>query len=173
MLRGDHVTLRPLERRHLAATRAWANDSELARLMDRARPVGEGEHEAWFAALQGREDCAYFAIEANADGRHLGNVWLWAIDPRHRKAEVRIVLGADDAQGRGLGAESLLLVSDHAFGTLGLHKLYAYVLGFNDRARRAFEKAGFVVEGVLKADRRTMDGWTDVYLLGKLAEEET
>lgn len=172
MIRGEIVSLHPLERRHLEATRAWANDPALARLLGRARPVSEAEHEQWFAALGERRDCAYFAVEANADGRHLGNVWLWEIDPRHRKAEVRIVLGEADAQGRGLGSEALRLISDHAFGPLGLHKIYSHVLGFNPRARRAFEKAGFAVEGVLKADRWTGSGWTDVFLLGKLASEE-
>ena len=60
---------------HLALTRAWANDAELARLMDRAQPVSEDEHDAWFAALHGREDCR---ISPSSSGAvHVGNVWLW------------------------------------------------------------------------------------------------
>jgi RimJ/RimL family protein N-acetyltransferase len=45
--------------------------------------------------------------------------------------------------------------------------VYAYVLGFNDRARRAFEKAGFTLETVLKGDRLTEQGPVDVYLFGR------
>ena len=161
------VTLVPLGEAHLVLTRAWANDAELARLMDRAKPVSEDEHRAWFAALQGREDCRYFAVVEGAV--HVGNVWLWAIDTRHRKAEVRIVIGDAGARGRGVGTRALDLVSRHAFERLGLHRVYAYVLALNPRARRAFEKAGFALEGTLRDDRRVADGYVDSYLLSRLA----
>ena len=42
----------------------------------------------------------------------------------------------------------------YAFEQLGLHRVYAYVLAFNPPARRAFEKAGFALEGTLRDDRR-------------------
>src|ERR1043165_4092069 len=60
MMTGHSIVLSPLERRHLEATRAWANDPELMRLLDRARPVSDEEHEKWFSELQGRADCVYF-----------------------------------------------------------------------------------------------------------------
>jgi RimJ/RimL family protein N-acetyltransferase len=168
MMAGQAVVLRPLERRHLQATRAWANDPELMRLMDRAHPVSEIEHESWFAALRERKDVAYFAIETAEDSRHIGNVWLWNIDWRHRRAELRIVIGAGEHHGRGAGSEAISLLCGHAFERLNLHRVYAYVLGINPRARRAFEKAGFALEGTLREDRWVDDAYTDVYLLGKL-----
>jgi RimJ/RimL family protein N-acetyltransferase len=167
-LRGSAVTLRPLERRHLEKTRAWANDPELMRLLDRARPVSEAEHEEWFARIGERADCAYFAIETRDGGAHVGNVWLWDIDARHRRAELRIVIGERAHTGRGAGTEAINALCGYAFGHLNLHRVYAYVLAFNPRARRAFEKAGFILEGTLREDRRADEGYTDVYLLGKL-----
>ena len=163
----DAVSLVPLDRVHLERTRAWANDAEILRLMDRARIVSPDEHEGWFAALAGRRDCLYFAIEAGA--RHVGNVWLAAVDARHRKAEVRIVVGELDAREQGVGSRALELVSEHAFEQLNLHRVYAYVLATNPRGRRAFEKAGFVLEGTLKEDRWSEGGFVDVYLLSRLA----
>ena len=41
MTGGGRIALVPLARRHAARTRAWANDRDLMRLMDRVRPVGE------------------------------------------------------------------------------------------------------------------------------------
>lgn len=169
MTRGTNVHLGPLDRRHLDATRAWANDPGLAHLLDRAWPVSDSEHDAWVARLAGRRDCLYFAVETNDDSRHIGNVWLWDIDWRHRRAEVRIVIGSQGADGRGLGTEAIDLVSRFAFERLNLHKLYAHVLGHNPRARRAFEKAGFDIEGTLKADRWTGDRYVDVHLLARQA----
>ena len=36
---------------------------------------------------------------------------------------------------------------DHAFGTLGLHRIALYVFEFNERAIRAYTRCGFVIEG--------------------------
>lgn len=167
MLQGQNVRLCAFERRHLEATRKWANDPALMRLLDRAWPVSDAEHEQWFARITGRRDCAYFAVEAVETGEHVGNVWLWEIDWRHRRAELRIVLGDPTLAGRGFGTESIDLLARFAFERLNLHKLVAYVLGVNPRARRAFEKAAFELEGTLKADRWVDDRYADVQILGR------
>lgn len=165
MVAGELVVLRPFDRPHLERTRAWVNDPEISRLLDRARPVSDVDHERWFEALRGADDQLYFGVHTRADDRHVGNVWLWGIDWRHRKAEVRVLLAEP---GHGLGTEAIRLLAGHAFERLNLHKLYAYVLAPNRRAQRAFEKAGFSVEGVLKEDRWAGSGYCDVHLLGRL-----
>src|SRR5882672_2779485 len=93
MSSGTRVKLVPLAHTHLPRTRAWANDPELMRLMNREHPVAEDEHAAWFESLGRRNDCVYFAIETTEGSEHVGNVWLWAIDAQNRKAELRIVIG--------------------------------------------------------------------------------
>ena len=170
MARGSRVNLVALDRPHLARTRDWANDPEIARLMNRAKPVSPAEHEAWFDAIRSRGDCAFFAIETADAGAHVGNVWLWDIDARHRKAELRVVVGESAARNRGAGAEAIDLLCRHGFGELGLHRIYAYVLAINPRARRAFERAGFVLEGTLRDDRWTGDAFTDTHVLARLAD---
>jgi RimJ/RimL family protein N-acetyltransferase len=170
IVHGRAVTLRPFDRCHAEQARQWANDPELARLLDRARPITDIEHERWFAAQHGRDDCVYFALESRAEEQHVGLIWLWDIDARHRKAEVRIVIGAGDGVGRGLGSEALCLLADYARARLNLRRLYAHVLGTNLRARRAFEKAGFAIEGLLRQDRWVDDRYADVWLLGKLLD---
>jgi RimJ/RimL family protein N-acetyltransferase len=168
ILRGQAVTLCPFDRRHAEQARAWANDPELARLLDRARPVADAEHERWFADLHSRVDAVYFALESRPEERHVGFIWLWSIDPRHRKAEVRIVIGAAEGLGRGLGSEALDLLANYARERLNLRRLYSYVLATNTRARRAFERAGFALEGQLRQDRWVDDRYVDVLLLGKI-----
>ena len=163
---GKRVCLCPLGRSHVTNTFEWANNSDLGRTMDRARPVSEFEHEEWFKRLVTRQDCMYWAIE-NLEGReHIGNVWLWDIDSGHRRAEVRVVLGR--SRGQGMGSEAIGLVTQHAFRRLNRHKLYADVLSVNPRGVRAFEQAGFVVEGVLKSDRWVDKLYVDVHLLERV-----
>jgi diamine N-acetyltransferase len=161
------VHLVSLDRQHLDRTRDWANDPHLMMLMGRANHVSMAEHERWFAALPSRDDCSYFAIEI-ADGQHVGNVWLWAIDRRHRKAELRIVIGDPAARARGVGSDAIDALCRHAFDDLGLHRIYAYVLAMNPAARRAFERAGFRLEGTLQDDRWTGDRFVDAYVLARV-----
>ena len=168
MISGRLVHLVALDRAHLDRTRQWANDEELCRLLDRARPVSDKEHEEWFTSLSGRSDRVYFAIETDGERRHVGNVWLWDIDPRHRKAELRIMIGEPSAMGRGAGTEAIDLACRYAFERLNLHRVYAYVLEINPRARRAFEKAGFVLEGTLRQERWFGDKYVDAFVLGRL-----
>jgi RimJ/RimL family protein N-acetyltransferase len=163
------VSLRPFERRHLTRTLEWTNDPEFAKLMDRPRSIEPDEHERWFAALAGRDDTTFFAIELEPGQQHVGNVWLAEIDRRHGKAELRVIIGERHRLGHGVGSQALDLAARHAFDALHLHRVYAYVLAINPRARRAFEKAGFVVEGVLRDDRRAGDEYTDVFVLGRIA----
>jgi RimJ/RimL family protein N-acetyltransferase len=137
--------------------------------MDRARPVSEPEHDAWFESVLRRQDCIYFAIEDAGSSRHVGNVWLWDIDERHRKAEIRIVLGEASARGRGCGREAIDLLCRYGFERLNLHRIYAYVLALNPAGRRAFEKAGFALEGTLREERWAGDRFIDVHLLARLA----
>lgn len=158
------VALVPFGRQHLAHTLQWTNDPELARLLDRHDTVTAEEHERWFVSLSSREDTIFFAIED--DARHVGNVWLADISSRHRKAEVRIVL-APDAVNRGCGSRAIELIAAQAFGHMNLHRLYAFVLAFNPRARRAFEKAGFTLEGTLREDRFDGARFVDAVVLGR------
>jgi RimJ/RimL family protein N-acetyltransferase len=80
-------------------------------------------------------------------------------------------MGRPDSIGRGLGTEAIDLLAQRAFDLMSLHRLYAYVLAVNPRAKRAFEKAGFRAEGLLRADRWTGDGYVDVHVLGRLKED--
>lgn len=168
IVRGRVVNLVPLDRRHMARTRTWANDPEIMFLMGRARPVSEDEHEAFFTNVIERDGSAFFAIERADTAIHIGNAWLWSIDARHRKAELRIVIGDAAARGKGAGAEAIELLCSHGFERLQLHRIYAYVLATNPVAKRAFEAAGFSEEGTLRDDRWADDRFVDAYLMARL-----
>ena len=164
------MRLVPLDLRHLEQTRIWANDPEIMRLMDRAESVSVAEHEAWFFSLADRSECLYFAIETTDAQLHVGNIWLFAIERRHRKAELRVVIGEAAARGRGYGSEAIDQLCQHAFARVGLHRIYAYVLAINPGAQRSFERAGFALEGRLRDDRWSDGLFVDTYLLARVSD---
>ena len=165
---GALVRLRPFEPHDAERYRAWINDPETARLIDRDGPVGRAEHEAWYRALVASPTAAVFAVDRIRDGTFIGVVWLYDIHQRHRRAEVRIVIGDKSAWGGGCGTDALRVLARIAFGPLELDKLWADVLATNPRAARAFERAGFAREGLLAGDRVLAGGRVDVIRLGLL-----
>lgn len=167
---GARVRLRAFELADAERYRAWVNDPEIARLIDRARPVTPAEHEAWYRALVASPSAAVFAIDRLRDGELIGVVWLYDIHPRHRRAEVRIVIGEKSAWGGGYGTDALRVLVGIAFGLLRLEKLWADVLVTNPRGAAAFERAGFKREGLLLGDRAQDDGRVDVIRLGILRD---
>lgn len=73
--------------------------------------------------------------------------------------------------GKGFGSEAIRLLLHHAFTELDLHRIGIRVLAYNERAIRAYEKRGFIVEG---RERETafVDGvWQDDLMMGILSRE--
>lgn len=170
MYQGKFIRLRALERRDLKQSRTWVNDSEIASLVDRVLPVTEYDHKKWFQAIKSDKNIVFFAIESLPKRTYIGNIWLWNIDWRHRKAELRIIIGEKKAQGKGYGTEAIKVITSIAFHKLNLHKVYARVLSFNKRAKKAFTKAGFFVEATLKEDAFINGHYHDVYLMARINE---
>lgn len=101
------------------------------------------------------------------DGIPIGLVSLWDRSVPHDAAELSIWLGAH-YRDRGLGTEALRLALRFAFDDLELHKVYLRVLDYNLRARRAYEKCGFVIEGYLREEMRVNGAWHTLLYMGAL-----
>ncbi len=96
-----------------------------------------------------------------------------------------IVLGLDDANcrahlkriavaapGRGDGARLLHGLIDHVFGETETNRLDLDVFAENERAKRAYEAAGFTTEGLMREHHRMPDGaFRDVWLMSILRGE--
>ncbi len=168
-MEGEKTRLRPLDRADLAAWQRWVNDPEIAGYLDRVLPVSMPEHESFFeSAVIGNAHAVWYAIEAKRSGRYIGNVWLWNMSSRHRNAELRILVGERDEWGSGSGSEAIDALTAFAFDKLGLHKVYAYVMARNPRAKRSFEKCGFQSEARLIDDVFWEGVFEDVHRMYRL-----
>jgi RimJ/RimL family protein N-acetyltransferase len=170
MLLDDGVLgLCPFEADDSRVYRDWVNDEAMARLLGRATPVTQAGHEAWYQSVTSSPQSVVFAVRHLESGQYLGNVWLHGIHWVNRNAELRILLGAQQAREKGHGTRACQLLLRFAFEKLGLHKVYLYVSSGNPRARRAFEKAGFVEEGVLREEFFIDGRFLDVFRMAALA----
>jgi len=116
-------------------------------------------HEAW----------CLWAIES--DGRFVGVTSLYGPDLGRGQARFSIVLGDPKMWGRGLGTEVTRRVVNHAFRSLGLHKVNSDFLEPNAASRAMHERVGFVEEGRLRQDAWRQGRWVDRILLSLLASE--
>ena len=70
-----------------------------------------------------------------------------------------------------LDPEARTLTGSGGFEHLGLHRISLEVYAFNPRPRRAYEKAGFRAEGILRESLRYNGEWIDGTVMSVLALE--
>lgn len=152
IIRGELVFLRAAEREDVATFVRWFNDADVLRNLAMFSPMSEAAEAAWFdrmLAAQGTTDY-HFVICLLADGRPIGTIGLHDISWKDGTADFGIAIGEKDEWNKGYGTDALRAICDFGFGSLRLERIGLYVYAGNDRARRTYEKAGFVHEGTLR-----------------------
>lgn len=154
---GNSIHLRGIEKTDLERMARWSNDSEVTQYMVMGTVPNSGPiYCSWksvyeeYELLQESEKDVVFAIIEKVSGDMIGLVGLYNISWIPRHAELRIVIGEKDCFGRGYGTEAIMLVVKYAFEKLNLNKVHLGVNANNVRAIKAYKKAGFVEEGVLR-----------------------
>lgn len=149
----------------LALVLAWRNHPDVRRFMFTRDEIAPDDHRRWFERQSrgpGRHLLVYeidavptgfVAFTADASG-----VFDWGF---------YVAPGSARGTGRGLGATAL----DHAFGSLGAHKVYGEVLSDNLRSIRFHEGLGFRREGLLREHHFDGARYHDVACFGLLRDE--
>jgi RimJ/RimL family protein N-acetyltransferase len=174
-LTGDLVVLRPVDEGDYEALSVAMDDPDVRRLTGSHGEIGEERAREWYRTRNDQTDRLDLAIVDKAAGVVVGEAVLneavlneW--DPDNQCCNFRILIGPA-GQGRGLGTEATRLIVGYGIEKLGLHRISLGVYAFNPRAQRAYEKAGFTTEGVLR-DALLWDGeWVDEIVMSVLAQD--
>ena len=167
MITGANVHLTEVRAADSEVLFGWINHPDTVRLNSAYRPTHESTHQTWFASLGKNEHRIFFAVRDSSD-RLLGYIQLIDVDAIHRVAELTIRLGLESERGRGVGTEAMRLVLDHAWRDLNLNRVWLRVFSDNARAIRAYEKVGFLKEGVLRQGAYINGRFVDVVVMGTL-----
>lgn len=171
-LKNDIASLRTPEPEDLELMYAMENDAELWSVGNATLPYSRYTLRAYLE--QSRQDLvterqARFIIE-NIKGESVGMIDLADYDPLNSRAEVCIgLLGKFRKQGYATAA--LQLLCEYAMKKLHLHQLYAYIPEKNEESYRLFTKNGFEKSAVLKDWQRTVNGYSSMILVQKIAEK--
>ncbi len=166
-LEGKKVRLREIREDDLAHIVRWRNDPEILGMLFSHRPLSEREQREWFEKLPGDKSRVSFMVET-LEGKAVGQGGFGGIDHRSRLAELGIVIGEREEQGKGLGTEAVQLLLSYGFGELNLHRISLRVLDGNRRALRIYRGLGFKDEGVLREAVYKDGAFRDIVLLSLL-----
>ncbi|WP_373515392.1 GNAT family N-acetyltransferase [Persicitalea sp.] len=172
-LEGDIIYLREVRLSDVNENYyAWLNDSSVNQYLEtRFFPRSLENTEQYVKSMDGNSNEIFFAICTKADDKHIGNIKLGPINWIHQYADIGLLIGDKDYWGKGLATEAIRLATKFGFSTLNLHKLKAGCYADNVGSKKAFLKAGFIVEGTLRQQFFSNGAYQDAYQFGILRDE--
>jgi RimJ/RimL family protein N-acetyltransferase len=158
-LAGPHARLVPLETGHAEALAEAVRDGELWKLWYTAVPSPEGmaaEIERRLG-LQARGSMLPFAV-LDAAGLAVGMTTYMNIDATHKRVEIGSTWYARRVQRGPLNTECKRLLLAHAFEALDCIAVEFRTHRFNTQSRRAIERLGAQLDGILRNHQRAANG---------------
>ena len=160
ILTGTHARLEPLTQSHCPALREAVADGELWRLWYTTIPSPNGmasEIERRLA-LRAAGSMLPFAVVSLASGDPVGMTTYMNIDAAAKRVEIGSTWYRRSVQRSPLNTECKLLLLGHAFEALHCIAVEFRTHFFNGPSRRAIERVGAKMDGILRSHTRASDG---------------
>ena len=156
---GAHCSLEPLAPEQHDELVAAARDGELWKLWYTAIPSPEGMSTeiARRLDLQAKGSMLPFTTR-DANGLVVGMTTYMNVDAAHKRVEIGSTWTATSAQRGPFNTECKLLLLGHAFETLGCIAVEFRTHFFNQQSRRAIERLGAKLDGILRNHQRASNG---------------
>ncbi len=158
-LRGTHVRVEPLSPAHETGLIDAVRDGELWRLWYTAVPSPEGmtKEIARRLDLHAKGSMTPFTV-FDAEGRIAGMTTYMNVDAANKRVEIGSTWYARRVQRTPLNTECKRLLLAHAFETLGCIAVEFRTHRFNTQSRRAIERLGAQLDGILRSHQRDAQG---------------
>ncbi len=122
-------------------------------------------------ARSGSDPEAYGVFVIESDGERAGTMRFERANRRSRIADLGGLAVHPDFRGAKIADTAARLFQRHLFDDLGFHRVQMEIYGFNERAMRHAERAGFAREGVRRKAYWRNEEWVDGVLYGLVAED--
>ena len=159
-LTGKHVRLEPLTLEHHDDMVEAVRDGELWKLWYTFIPAPENMREDIRRRLERQAGGAMlpFAVVELSSGKAVGMTTYMDIDAANRRVEIGSTWYRQRVQRTPLNTECKFLLLRHAFEELNCVAVEFRTHFFNHRSRRAIERLGAKLDGVLRNHRFQPDG---------------
>jgi RimJ/RimL family protein N-acetyltransferase len=158
-LRGQHATLTPLGHQHHDDLVNAVQDGELWQLWYTtiARPESMRQEIERRLSLQTQGSMLPFAV-LDASGRAVGMTTYMHIDAVNHRLEIGSTWYRRAVHRTPINTECKWMLLRHAFETLGCHAVEFRTHWFNQASRKAIERLGAKLDGVLRAHQIASNG---------------
>ncbi len=158
-LQGPHATLRPLSHEHHDALCEATRDGDLWKLWYTSIPSPEGMRAeiARRLDLRAAGSMLPFAV-FDAAGRAVGMTTYMNIDAVNKRVEIGSTWYGQSAQRTPLNTQCKRLLLGHAFEALACIAVEFRTHRLNTQSRRAIERLGAQLDGILRAHAVAADG---------------
>ncbi len=159
-LAGNFVALIPLSLPHTDALADAARDGELWRLWYTAvpKPQDMAEEIERRLGLLAAGAMLPFTVVSEPDSRIVGMTTFMNIDAVNLRVEIGSTWYARSVQRTALNTEAKLLLLGHAFDGLDCIAVEFRTHFLNHQSRRAIERLGAKLDGILRSHQRASDG---------------
>lgn len=157
-LRGERLTLVPLEKQHRDVLLAAAADGNLWDLKVTAVPSAETIDTYIETAIAGREAGTIIPFVTVAGDQVVGSTRFWKLDRVNRNIEIGHTWIGASWQRSFVNTEAKFLMLEYAFEVLDCIRVQFTTDELNERSRRAIVRLGAVEEGIIRNERIMPDG---------------
>lgn len=172
-LEGEKIYFKALSTEDAQEIHSYASDPEVSIFIGWNLMNSLDETREYIELMLNREaegTHLYASIVLKSTNEIIGTAMIFNFDKEANKAEIGYLLHRDH-WGKGYGTEIVALMTDFAFQSLHLHKLYAYVVDANIGSARILEKNGYELEGRLKDNYFIEDKYYDALFFGKITNQ--
>ncbi len=175
MYYGEKVFLRALELEDLDDILKHWNNLELRQYLNSQIPMSRQAERQWLERATNldpwRDGGMTLAIEDKKTKVFLGTVSLFTISKQHKAAEFGIAIHNPENLGKGYGTDATRVMLWVAFHILGLNSVFLRTFDSNQRAQKAYERAGFKNAGVMRQGAFIKGSFHDTIIMDILKEE--
>ncbi|MBU9711890.1 GNAT family N-acetyltransferase [Evansella tamaricis] len=171
MIKGKSVYLRPIRDEDMEGIYKSCQDEEFLYMTGTRKSFTLDEIIKSYNQFNEDPTRYDFAICLLDNNEVIGDLAILDVDKVNRKAGFRISLHNKNILNKGYGTEATKLAQKFTFEELKLNRLELEVFSHNIRGIKAYEKAGFKKEGVLRQSLYMNDTYSDEILMGMLQEE--
>lgn len=157
---GNFVELRPLRTEHKDALVKAVLDGELWKLWFTMVPSPE-EMESWIAKALAEEKeklSLPFVVVRKSDSKIIGSTRYMNIEKVSNRLEIGSTWYSKEFQKTNVNTECKLLLLEHAFENLECIAVEFRTHRLNENSRRAIERLGAVLDGILRNHRIMPNG---------------
>jgi len=159
-LRGTHAILEPLSQAHHDDLAEAVQDGELWKLWFTVVPEPAKMKAEIDRRLerQAKGGMLPFAVRHTGTGKVVGMTSYWNVEEAHRRVEIGGTWYRKSMQRTPLNTECKLLLLTHAFEKLSCICVELRTHFFNHASRRAIERLGAKLDGILRNNQILPDG---------------